>query len=122
VVRLGALRRFVAGTEETRSAVTIVDQASCERPAVPPRAPDLVFAIESAFDVLLDLRYHRPLLVLGRILVQAHVHTVSEVGIVQNVGSDDPIDVMVLVGSQPEIGRASCRERVGSWGWGGMVW
>src|SRR6266478_7082 len=39
VACLGALRRFVADTEETWSAVTMVDQASCEGPAVPARAP-----------------------------------------------------------------------------------
>src|ERR1700723_761947 len=101
VVRLGGHEGIVADPVETRNAAAIEDHAGIERPCFLARAPDLILRIEIAFDALFDAPDARPLFVSRRIAVDASVRADTEIGVVKNVGRDDAVDFVIVIGAQP---------------------
>ena len=101
VVALGRFGRAITDSVETRCSGAIGDQTGGEGPALVALAADLVLEIKLALHPLLDAHRGRPLLVLGRVLVQTRMHAIAEVGVVQHVRRDDPVDLVLIVGAQP---------------------
>src|SRR3979411_1805018 len=75
--------------------------------------PKLVLAIKLALDALLDSRLHRPLLVFGRIVVDAAVSATAEVRVIEHIRRDDPADTLLVVGDQPDRQYSHGRTTVG---------
>ena len=112
VIGFIALRRIVADSIEALRAAAIVDHAATQGPALIAQASELVFAIEAPFDPLLDPRLGRPLFVGRCILVNAAIDAVAEIRVVQNVRGDDPADLVVVVGLQPDRQKTQRRTAV----------
>ena len=65
------------------------------------RQPGEVTAVEFPLDALLQAPHHIPLGIGGGVAENPHVAAPAEVLAVDEVGSDDPLDLVALAGAQP---------------------
>src|SRR6266705_2175191 len=65
------------------------------------RQPGEVAAVEFPLDALLQSPHHIPLGIGGGVAENPHVAAPAEVLAVDEVGSDDPLDLVALAGAQP---------------------
>src|SRR5438132_5249481 len=65
------------------------------------RQPGEVAAVEFPLDALLQSPHHIPLGIGGGVAENPHVAAPAEVLAVDEVRSDDPLDLIVLIGAEP---------------------
>src|SRR4029077_1166010 len=70
-----------------------------------------VAAVELTLDALLQPPHHRPLRIRGGVAENPHTAAQAEILAVDDVASDDPLDLIAAVGAQPG-GNATQRQSV----------
>src|SRR5438105_2860480 len=76
------------------------------------RQPGEVAAVEFPLDALLQSPHHIPLGIGGGVAENPHVAAPAEVLAVDEVGSDDPLDLVALAGAQPGGNQAERKSAV----------
>src|SRR3984957_17560709 len=112
VVRFGGRRRVVADAVEARYAAAIENETAVERPKTLAQAAALILGIEFTLDPLLDPGDDRPLFVFRGISIHTPVHAKAEIGVVEHIGRDDAIDLVILVRMHPRRNETQRRAAV----------